>query len=68
MAGLWLWNLNDRSALIFPSLAYSLSNEASLTGGVFFGLGADESTLARPLPSEYGLSGTMAYVSLSLFF
>ena len=68
VAGLWLWNLNDRSALLFPSLAYSLSNEASLTGGVFFGLGADESTLARPLPSEYGLSGTTAYVSLSWFF
>ena len=51
VAGLWLWNLNDRSALLFPSLAYSLSNEASFTGGVAFGLGADESTLTRPLPS-----------------
>ena len=44
VAGLWLLNLNDRSALLFPSLAYSLSNEASLSGGVSFGLGADEST------------------------
>ena len=68
VAGLWLWNLNDRSALLFPSLAYSLSNEASLSGGVSFGLGADESTLTRPLPSEHGLAGTTAYASLSWFF
>ncbi len=68
LAGLWLWNLNDRSALVAPSVAYSASDEASISGGVFFGIGDDRVTGARPLPSEYGLAGTTAYVSLSWFF
>ena len=67
LAGLWLWNLNDRSALVSPSFAYSASDEASITGGVFLGFGNEDSTLGRPLPSEYGLSGVTAYVSLSWF-
>lgn len=68
LAGLWLWNLNDRSALVAPSVAYAASNEASISGGVFVGIGADRVTGARPLPSEYGLAGTTAYVSFSWFF
>ena len=68
VATLWLWNLNDRSALLSPSFAYSLSNEASLSGGIFFGIGADTLSLARPLPSEYGLSGTTAFLSATWFF
>ena len=67
LSGLWLWNLNDRSALVSPSFAYSASDEASIAGGVFLGFGDDESTLGRPLPSEYGLSGVTAFVSLSWF-
>ena len=68
LAGLWLWNLNDRSSLIAPSFAYSASDEASIAGGVFFGMGDDKVSLARPLPSEYGVAGTTAYVSVSWFF
>ena len=68
IAGLWLWNLNDRSALLSPSVLYSVSDESVLAGGVFFGIGADENTPARPLPSEYGMAGTTGYVSLSWFF
>jgi len=68
LAGLWLWNLNDRSALVAPSVAYAAGNEASISGGVFFGIGDDRATDLRPLPSEYGLAGTTAYVSLSWFF
>ena len=64
----WIWNLNDRSALISPSFAYSLSDDASLTGGVFIGIGDDEVTATRPVPSEYGLAGTTAFASLSWFF
>jgi hypothetical protein len=67
-AALGLWNLGDGSFLVAPSFAYSLSNEASLTGGVFFGFGDDESTGALPLPSEYGAVGLTAYVAMSLFF
>ena len=67
LAGLWLWNVNDRSALVSPTFAYSASDEASITGGVFLGFGDDSITVGRPLPSEYGLSGVTAFVSLSWF-
>ena len=68
LAGLWLWNLNDRSALISPSLAYSAGAITSISAGVFFGIGSSDITPTRPLPSEYGLAGTTGYVSLSWFF
>ena len=68
LGGLWLWNLNDRSALLAPSLAYSASDEVSVAGGVYFGVGASTVTVERPLPSEYGLSGTTGYASISWFF
>jgi len=35
---------------------------------VLIGVGDDQSTPERPIPSEYGLSGTTGYVSLSWFF
>ena len=68
LAGLGLWNLNDGSVLLSPSFAYSVSNEANVAGGFFFGFGDDEATLGRPLPSEYGAVGTTVYFSFSLFF
>jgi|TARA_B100001964_G_scaffold239187_1_gene306105 hypothetical protein len=68
LSGLWIFNAHDQSSLVSPSFAYSVSNEASLNGGLFFGFGDDESTLARPLPSEYGLTGVTAFVSLSWHF
>jgi hypothetical protein len=68
IAGLWLWNLDDRSALVSPSFTYSASNEVSISGAVFFGLGNDRITPTRSFPSEYGLAGTTAFVSVSWFF
>jgi hypothetical protein len=68
IATLALWNLNDKSVLLTPSFSYSLSNEASVAGGVFFGFGEAEPTQARPLPSEYGLAGTTGYASVSVYF
>ena len=68
IAGLWLWNLNDRSALLSPTVAYSLSDEASVAGGILVGVGDDESTVDRPLPSEYGLLGVTAYLSATWYF
>ena len=67
-SGLWLWNLNDRSTLISPSVAYSVGNEVALSGGMFFGIGDAAATVARPLASEYGAGGTTGYISLSWFF
>ena len=68
LGGLWLWNLNDRSALLAPSLAYSAGDEVSISGGMFLGLGETAVTAERPLPSEFGLAGTTGYASLSWFF
>ena len=68
VGGLWLWNLNDRSALLAPSVAYSAGNEVSISGGIYIGLGESDITLERPLPSEFGLAGTTGFASLSWFF
>ena len=68
VGGLWIWNLNDRSALLAPTFGYSAADEVSIGGGVYFGFGDDEITPERPLPSEHGLSGTTGYASLSWFF
>ena len=68
LTALGLWNLNDGSVLLSPSVAYSASDEIALSGGLFFGFGDDQPTLERPLPSEYGLTGTTAYASFSIFF
>lgn len=68
VAGIWLWNLNDRSVLVSPSVSYSASESASVTGGLLFGFGDDHITPSRPLPSEYGLAGATAYLSMSWFF
>lgn len=68
LAGLWLWNLNDRSALVSPSVSYSASDAAGVTVGAFLGIGDDKIAQTRPVPSEFGLSGTTAFASLSWFF
>ena len=68
VAGLWLWNLNDRSAILGPSVAYSAGNDASIAAGAFFGIGADEITDELPIPSAYGLLGLTGFISLSWFF
>ena len=68
LVGLWLWNLDDRSALLAPSLAYSAGDEVSISGGVYVGMGESAITEGRPLPSEFGLAGTTGYASLSWFF
>ena len=68
VTGVWLWNLNDRSTLLLPSVSYSASDEASVEGGVLFGLGDDQITPERPVPSEYGRARATAYLSMSWFF
>lgn len=68
LSGMWLWNLNDESTLISPSVAYSAGDEISVSAGVFFGFGDDEASVTRPLPSEYGAGGTTLFFSVSLFF
>ena len=68
VTGTAIWNLNDRSALVFPGFSYSVSNEASLAGGVFTGTGAGDFVPGQPLPSIYGLAGVTGYLSLTWYF
>lgn len=68
VSGLWLWNLNDRSALLGPGVAYSAGNDAAISGGVYVGVGDDAATEEMPLPSEYGLAGVTGFLSFSWYF
>lgn len=68
LAGLALWNMSDGSGLVSPSFSYSASNEATITGGLFVGIGEAMPSGNSPIPSEYGAVPTTAYVSVSLFF
>jgi hypothetical protein len=61
-------NLNDPSSLLSPSAAYSISNEVTASGGVFFGLGDDTPSPQSPIPSEYGLVPDYLYLSVEIFF
>lgn len=71
------WNMNDGSFLLSPAATYSLSNEAYVRGGFFFGIGADEGRSVTILPeglslvrpgSEYGIVPSSLYLSLTAFF
>lgn len=73
-----LWNVNDGSVLIAPGAGYSISNEVTAQVGLFLGLGDNVSeapampqppTYPRPeLPSEYGITPTTAWLSVTAFF
>lgn len=62
-----IWNFGDASALLAPGASYSVSNDVSMRGGVFIGLGADLQPDGA-LGSEYGLLPLSGYVSLTAFF
>ena len=68
VAGLALWNVNDGSVLISPSVVYSAGDETSISGGLYLGIGDDTVTATRPVPSEYGLSGVTGFAAISWFF
>ena len=69
-----LWNLNDGSAIAIPGFSYSLSDEATLQGGVFVGFGDTALMPVRNMPGQivpssvYGLVGTTGYLSLTWYF
>ena len=58
----------DAHSSLGTPMARSKSEEASVAGGLLIGLGDDQITPDRPLPSEYGLAGATAYLSVSWFF
>jgi hypothetical protein len=62
-----LWNLRDGSGLVAPAASLSLSDEASVRGGLFVAVGPAGPSLAQP-GSEYGPLPAGAYVALSAFF
>ena len=65
---LMLWSLTDGSALLLPGATYSASNEITLRAGLFMGVGDGTATGATPIPSTYGVTPTIVYLSASLFF
>lgn len=67
VAGLLLWNLSDGSALLAPSFSYSASDNTTLSGGLFAGVGASVAE-GLLLASEYGAAPLTLYVSFSRFF
>ena len=68
VSGLAMWNMTDGSVLVAPGVGYTAGDETTIAGGVYFGFGADTVTAARPIPSEFGLSGQTGYLSISFFF
>lgn len=62
-----LANLGDPSALFGPGVSYSVGEETSLRGGVFFGAGTS-TTMAGAPGSEYGAVPFVGYLSLTAFF
>lgn len=68
LGGLALWNLNDLSATMGASVAYSAGDNTAVTTGAFLGLGDDDASDVLPLPSEYGTAGLTGYLSLSWYF
>jgi hypothetical protein len=75
---LTMWNMNDGSFLLSPAASYSLSNEAYVRGGFFFGIGAGQGATWLPIEgegpaitlpgSEYGIVPSSLYISLTAFF
>ena len=68
LAGLSMWNMNDGSVLVAPSVTYTAGNETTISGGIYFGFGDAHITATQPLPSEFGLASSTGYLSFSLFF
>jgi hypothetical protein len=65
---LLLFNLNDPSSLVFPAFNYSASNEIAIQGGLFLGVGKGTPDDPLTLPSEYGITPTSVWVSVTAFF
>ena len=63
-----LHNLNDGSTLLAPTVGYNAGPNTSVSASVYFGLGPDETTATRPLPSAYGLVSPIGIMMVSFFF
>ena len=68
LSGLWLWNLNDHSALVSPNISYSAGDEVTISGGVFLGIGDGQDLKSHAFLSEYGSKAATAFLSLQWFF
>ena len=68
LSGLWLWNLNDRSALVSPNISYAAGDEVTISGGVFLGIGDGQDLKSHAFLSEYGSTAATAFLSLQWFF
>ena len=68
VSALALWNLNNSSAILSPGFTYSLSNDVTVVGGVYLGLGDRIPKQFVPPDSENTTPGVTGYVSLTRYF
>lgn len=73
-------NLADPSAMVAPGLAWSISDDAELGAGLYFGMGrrpkditledllTDPDAISGAVQSEYGLIPTTGYLQLRAYF
>ena len=68
-------NFTDRRGAPWTHTVHSVrrwparkAKRRGVAGGLLIGLGDDQITPDRPMPSEYGLAGAPAYLSVSWFF
>ncbi len=67
-----LWNLTDRSAFLSPAFEYGFFQDASVSGGVFYGIGgrpgSTQSGFSEFPESEFGLYPAVYFASLRYYF
>ncbi len=65
-----LWNINDSSVMAMPQVEYDLSQNAGLSGGLFYGFGEKpevQQLLAVP-ETEFGMYPVFGYFSMRFYY
>ena len=68
ISALVLWNLNNSSGIFAPGFSYSLSNEATIAGGMYLGAGESIPEESLPPDSEDNPPNLIGFLSVSWYF
>ena len=68
VSALALWNLNNGSGIIVPGFSYSLSNEATIAGGIYLGVGESIPEESLTSDSANDPPDLIGFLSLSWYF
>ena len=68
IAGLALWNMNAGSVVVAPGFSYSVSDEATLTGGAAASIGDQIPEEALPEDARGNRDSVTAHLSLTWYF